>query len=202
MSVPATSLISTLPACDPAEAHIGERRPSAGISAVEIDGEYYWDGVVSNTPLQWVLDNTPRQNTGIPGRSLERARLVPGNVAQVETRRKEINIQADAGWNRCVQICTTHACVIAALLEKLPDELKEAGSQDLGCCRRSQSLQHHSFDLSRAQLRGHAKDYEFSRVSMEPLARGLATPARFVISHFGLPANDEGVVTFDGGGRE
>src|SRR6266436_5319692 len=33
-----------------------------GFPAIEIDGEHYWDGgLVSNTPLQWVVDNTPRQ---------------------------------------------------------------------------------------------------------------------------------------------
>ena len=35
-----------------------------GFAAVEIDGERYWDGgLISNTPLQWVLDSTPRQDT-------------------------------------------------------------------------------------------------------------------------------------------
>ena len=35
-----------------------------GFPATEIDGEYYWDGgLVSNTPLQWVLDSRPRQDT-------------------------------------------------------------------------------------------------------------------------------------------
>ena len=35
-----------------------------GFPATEIDGEYYWDGgLVSNTPLQWVLDSRPRLDT-------------------------------------------------------------------------------------------------------------------------------------------
>ena len=35
-----------------------------GFPATEVDGEFYWDGgVVSNTPLQWVLDARPRQDT-------------------------------------------------------------------------------------------------------------------------------------------
>ena len=34
-----------------------------GFPATEIDGEYYWDGgIVSNTPLQWVLDSRPRRD--------------------------------------------------------------------------------------------------------------------------------------------
>ena len=35
-----------------------------GFPAVEIEGEHYWDGgLVSNTPLQWVLESEPRQDT-------------------------------------------------------------------------------------------------------------------------------------------
>ena len=50
-----------------------------GFPAVEIEGEHYWDGgLVSNTPLEWVVENVPRQDTlGFPGRSLERTRRFP-----------------------------------------------------------------------------------------------------------------------------
>jgi NTE family protein len=35
-----------------------------GFPAVEIDGEHYWDGaLVSNTPLQWVVESRPRRDT-------------------------------------------------------------------------------------------------------------------------------------------
>jgi NTE family protein len=35
-----------------------------GFPAIEIDGERYWDGaLVSNTPLQWVVDAEPRRDT-------------------------------------------------------------------------------------------------------------------------------------------
>jgi len=35
-----------------------------GFPAVEIEGEHYWDGgLVSNTPLQWVMDAEPRCDT-------------------------------------------------------------------------------------------------------------------------------------------
>ena len=41
---------------DPARARHGQRRIAAGVPAVEIEGEFYWDGgLVSNTPLDWVL---------------------------------------------------------------------------------------------------------------------------------------------------
>ena len=32
-----------------------------GFPAVEIEGEHYWDGgLISNTPLQWVVEYGPR----------------------------------------------------------------------------------------------------------------------------------------------
>ena len=47
-----------------------------GFPPVEIEGELYWDGgLVSNTPLQWVVSGDSRQDTlGLPGGPLERAR--------------------------------------------------------------------------------------------------------------------------------
>ena len=47
----------------PAGARDGQRRPAAGFPAVEIDGEHYWDGgLVSSTPLQYVLEYVPRRS--------------------------------------------------------------------------------------------------------------------------------------------
>ena len=50
-----------------------------GFPATMIDGEHYWDGgLVSNTPLQWVLDSPAAPgHAGLPGRSVER----PGRAA-------------------------------------------------------------------------------------------------------------------------
>ena len=46
-----------------------------GFPAVEIDGEQYWDGgLVSNTPLQWVIESTPAARTRSPSRSISGAR--------------------------------------------------------------------------------------------------------------------------------
>ena len=63
-----------------------------GFPAVEIDGEHYWDGgLVSNTPLQWVLESEPRRDTLAFQVDLWSARgALPGNMAEVATRQKEI----------------------------------------------------------------------------------------------------------------
>ena len=60
--------------------------------AVEIDGEYYWDGgLVSNTPLQWMVDSSPRIDTLAFQVDLWSADgRVPKDMAEVTTRAKEI----------------------------------------------------------------------------------------------------------------
>ena len=63
-----------------------------GFPAVEIDGEHYWDGgLVSNTPLQWVIECGARQDTLVFQVDLWSARgQIPRNMADVVTRQKEI----------------------------------------------------------------------------------------------------------------
>ena len=61
-----------------------------GFPAVEIEGEHYWDGgLVSNTPLEWVVENVPRQDTLAFQVDLWSARGdFPRHMAEVETRRE------------------------------------------------------------------------------------------------------------------
>ena len=58
----------------------------------EIDGKYFWDGgLISNTPLQWVLDSSPRKDTLAFQVDLWSARgQLPKDVVDVEIRQKEI----------------------------------------------------------------------------------------------------------------
>ena len=64
----------------------------SGFPATEIEGEFYWDGgLVSNTPLQWVLEYSPRQDTLVFQLDLWSARgELPRNLTEVELRQKEI----------------------------------------------------------------------------------------------------------------
>ena len=63
-----------------------------GFPATEIEGEYYWDGgIVSNTPLQWVLDSRPRLDTLAFQIDLWSALGdVPRDVTEIEVRLKDI----------------------------------------------------------------------------------------------------------------
>jgi NTE family protein len=63
-----------------------------GFPAAVIEGEYYWDGgLISNTPLQWVVDYCPRQDTLAFQVDLWSAHgELARNLAEVATRQKEI----------------------------------------------------------------------------------------------------------------
>jgi NTE family protein len=63
-----------------------------GFPAIEIEGEHYWDGgLVSNTPLQWVVETEPRRDTLAFQVDLWSARgEFPRNMLEVITREKEI----------------------------------------------------------------------------------------------------------------
>ncbi|MEI2678157.1 MAG: patatin-like phospholipase family protein [Burkholderiaceae bacterium] len=61
-----------------------------GFAPVEIDGEHFWDGgLVSNTPLQYVLDQPGQAPPGrFPGRSVRGGRCTPHHAARGERARE------------------------------------------------------------------------------------------------------------------
>src|SRR6266851_8909917 len=63
-----------------------------GFPPTEIEGEHYWDGgLVSNTPLEWVLDRRPGRDTLAFQIDQWSARgEFPRNLVEAETRQKEI----------------------------------------------------------------------------------------------------------------
>jgi len=98
-----------------------------GFPATEIDGEYYWDGgIVSNTPLLWVLESQPRQDTLAFQVDLWSALGPhPRNFAEAEVREKEIRFSSRT---RAATDRYKHAqrlrIAFATLLKKLPAELQ------------------------------------------------------------------------------
>lgn len=63
-----------------------------GFPAVEVDGEFFWDGgLVSNTPLSQVLQQIPRRDTLAFQVDLWSAQgVLPSNMAEVDARTKDI----------------------------------------------------------------------------------------------------------------
>jgi NTE family protein len=175
-----------------------------GFPAIEIEGEHYWDGgLVSNTPLQWVVEGEPRRNTLAFQVDLWNARgEFPRNMLEVVTREKEIRYSSRtrAGTDQFKHVQKMRRAV-AGLLEQLPEELKDSPDAQLLRAAAGPNVYNIVHLIYRAKnYEGHSKDYEFSRVAMEEHWRAGHHDARRTLRHREVlerPANHEGVFTFD-----
>lgn len=142
-----------------------------GFPAVEIEGEYYWDGgLVSNTPLQWVLESEPQRDTLAFQVDLWSARgLLPRTVAEVATRQKEIQFSSRTRANSDrFRRDQALRCALSRLLDRLPEEYKTGPEMEVLL----PAANHRAYSLVQLIYRakhyeGDSKDYEFSRRSME-----------------------------------
>jgi NTE family protein len=182
-----------------------------GFPAIEIEGEFYWDGgLVSNTPLQWVLERDARQDTLAFQVDLWSARGdFPRNIAEVMTRQKEIHYSSRTrnssdGFRREQKLRNA----LSSLIEKLPEDLQNAPELEVLRPAAHPAVYNIVQLIYRAKgYEGDSKDYEFSRQSMEEhWGAGYYDTVR-TLRHSEVlqrPQNLEGVLTFDLGqnGRE
>ena len=175
-----------------------------GFPAVEIEGKHYWDGgTVSNTPLQWVLQYGPRQDTVVFQIDLWNARgALPRDIVDVETRRKEILYSSRTRENvdRFIEMQRLRHAV-AKVCEKLPKELCDTAEARILRRFADNKVYRivHLIYRSRG-YEGFAKDYAFSRLSMEDhWSAGYADTVNTLRYPEALarPMNGEGVATFD-----
>jgi NTE family protein len=154
-----------------------------GFPPVEIDGECYWDGgLVSNTPLQYVLEYVPRHSRLIFQVDLFHARgALPTNLGEVNEREKDIRYssrtRAVTDAQRRLHDLRHN---INTLWDKLPEELRatpEARYLYKFGCVTTMDIVHLIYRPETPQ--GPSKDYEFSRDTMEARwARGHADAHR------------------------
>lgn len=143
-----------------------------GLPPIEIGGEYYWDGgLVSNTPLQYVLDEPAEvESLCIFQIDLFSARgVLPETLLDAVEREKEIRYSSRTRLNTDMmreKVALRQA--LKRLLRKLPGDLQSDPDVQL------LASQKHEPDISIVQLiyrarayESHARDYEFSRVSVE-----------------------------------
>lgn len=175
-----------------------------GFPATEIDGEFYWDGgVVSNTPLQWVLDGVPRRDTLVFQVDLWSATGdLPTDIASAETRLKDIQYSSRTRE-------ATHQAMNAQRLrrlfrevyEHLPEEARALPAAQMLARESDQTVMNIVHLIYHAKnYEGVSKDYEFSRRTMEEhWAAGLAA-TRKALAHpeaLSRPKNREGFRVFD-----
>jgi|SRR5579871_595512 NTE family protein len=175
-----------------------------GFPAVKIGEEYYWDGgLVSNTPLDWVLESGDRRDTLTFQVDLwNKNGDLPRNMMEVELRQKEIR------YSSRTRLSTDRFCkaqrlrrAMRELINDLPAELRDTRHAQMLAAEADDKVYNiiHLIYHSR-NYEGSSKDYEFSRLTMEEhWAAGYSDMVR-TLRHpevLQRPAHPDGVFVFD-----
>jgi NTE family protein len=176
-----------------------------GFPPIVIDGDHYWDGgIVSNSPLWYVLDDSPRISALIVQVDLFSARGdLPVNLDQVLERAKDIQYSSKTRFNTSrVQELEGLRHALGRLMRKLPARLHEDPDYKLLrpiCDHKRQITIAHLINRRFAHSTN-SKDYEFSRTTVRQLwEAGLEDVRRTCANREWLKARElvSGVRVFD-----
>jgi NTE family protein len=176
-----------------------------GFAAVEIEGEYYWDGgLVSNTPLATVLEDEPRGDTLAFQVDLWSAvGPLPRNLLDVEERGKDIRFSSST---RAVTRQLERERHLRRVLRELMAQLPAAARKGDTWCKEAAALAcDKRFNVvhliyKEKEWDGLAKDYEFGAQSMRDHWSSGLTDVRQTLAHrdwLALPQGRATSVTHD-----
>ena len=154
-----------------------------GFPPIEVDGEFYWDGgLVSNTPLQHVLDQPGSERRLVFQVDLFSARgEMPATIADVAEREKDIRYSSRTRLNTTVEL-KRQAMLQAAqrLVGRLPAALRnDPDARTLARIPADSAVTVVHLIYRSKHYESQSKDYEFSRRSMlEHWAAGVADTSR------------------------
>ncbi|GAP37956.1 ferredoxin reductase [Piscinibacter sakaiensis] len=142
-----------------------------GFAPVEIDGEHWWDGgLVSNTPLQHVLDQPGQRPRAVFQVDLFPAvGALPRTLPEVSAREKDIRFSSRTRLNTRHEL-QRQAIAQAAqrLWHKLPPALRDdPDAQALAGLRCDAAVDVVHLIYRSQPYETQSKDYEFSRLSMQ-----------------------------------
>lgn len=172
--------------------------------AVEIEGEWYWDGgIVSNTPLEFILDRQPGGDTLALQVDLWSARgQRPRTMSDVLERMKDIRFSSRTRHGtRMVELEQKLRAALGELITHLPDRKLPPHLADVF----APYLDDRVFNVIHLiyQAKSHEqqhKDHAFGRIPLrEHWDSGLRDMA-MTLDHpefFDLPDRDRGVATHD-----
>ncbi len=174
------------------------------LPAVKIEGEHYWDGgIVSNTPLQYLLEQEDNLSTLVFQVDLFSARgSLPRDMRDVLGRHKDIMYSSRTRQNTD-QFRRIHALRhrLAQALAKIPPEQRSAEEkamlEDLSDMA-VVNIVHLIYQQK--SYEGHAKDYEFSGTSVREHWEAGYNDTRRTLRHhdwLALPTTNDGVVVHD-----
>jgi NTE family protein len=176
-----------------------------GFPPIIIDGNHYWDGgIVSNSPLWYVLDDAPQMSALVVQVDLFSARgKLPLNLDEVMERAKDIQYSSKTRFNTSrVKELEDLRAALGRLLRKMPPAIRNDPDYQrllpISAAKRHLTLIH--LINRRLASSSNAKDYEFSRATMRQLWDGGLEDMRRTCAH---PDWDraselvEGVRTYD-----
>jgi NTE family protein len=137
---------------------------------IRVGTEYYWDGgLVSNTPLQFLLDNDTDKNTLVFQVDLFNSRgPLPRNMEAVMSRQKDITYSSRTRYNTDMfRVLQTWKSRVRELLEKVPEEKLSPDERKLKAeLANLPAINILHLIYQQKAYEGQAKDYEFSARSM------------------------------------
>jgi NTE family protein len=176
-----------------------------GFPAVEIDGEYYWDGgLVSNTPLTEVLRDAEHKDVLVFQVDLWSARgNAPGDFLDVSERAKDIQYSSRTrAITNMLADRQKHARFIKALLAHVPPDLLRTDPlfrlAEEAADGSAINVVHLIY--KNKPYEGHYKDYEFSIDTMREHWESGLEDIRDSFAHgewFDVPSREQGFVTHD-----
>jgi NTE family protein len=145
-----------------------------GFPPIMIEGEHYWDGgIVSNSPLSYVLDDSPTLNALIMQVDLFSARGdFPANLDQVLERAKDIQYSSKTRFNtKRVKELENLRQALTRLMDKLPPSLRDDPDYKLLQAAIGEKREITIVHLINRRFAHSAntKDYEFSRTTVRQL---------------------------------
>jgi NTE family protein len=175
-----------------------------GFPAVEIDGEYYWDGgLVSNTPLQWLVEARKRRDTLAFQVDLWSARgEIPRDLTEVAIRQKEIQFSSRtrASTDHLKHLQNIRGA-LSVLLRDVPPEACQTEEAQMLREFADRKVYNVVQLIYRSQsYEADSKDYNFSRRSMVEHWQAGQADAELALSHaaiFQRPPGDVHFQAFD-----
>ncbi len=158
-----------------------------GFPPIQIGGEDYWDGgLVSNSPLWYVLDEAPELSALVLQIDLFSARgEMPDNLDEVQERVKDIQYSSKTRFNS-TQLHRREAAnaALRRLLAKLPPALRaDADARRLAEASRARAISLVHLINRHDTRSGSVKDFEFSRSTVDHLWNAGRADARRSIAH-------------------
>jgi NTE family protein len=158
-----------------------------GLPAVAVDGDHYWDGgVVSNSPLMYVLENLPRMRALVIQLDIfRRDGELPQDMDEVMRRNLDVRFASrlPLGFDQIKRLAEMKAA-LTRLLGKLPAKFKnDPDVQALAPVRNVGEMTIARLTNRGLSHAGYSMDYEFSRATVRELwATGLEDVRRSVAS--------------------